>query len=268
MPTKTRMLDDGNFVYSPEVPRNPVFLEYLDYADRLLNEWRTASEAWAGFHFSPEVGQRKKELDRLVRGFVDSFRPCYTIKNVKQDPTFLPASLFLAQYRPLREPFSILHCNLEMPLHTALAFRNYSDLARINAALSEDTPFPWWASGPHDRPCHLFGEAVWELKESEIELSDEGLVLLFLEMAEKHQGSHERARCSYANSTTMSATDFIPEKVRGLVWRRSRGKCAKCRSREGLEFDFIRPTRPGGSVAPDDLQLICGDCLRKKGGLL
>ena len=267
MPTKTRMLDDGNFVYSPDAPRSATFFEYLDLADRLLGEWREAREACGRLAFSPGLGERKKELDRAVGGFVEAFRPHYTIKRVRQDPTFLPASRFFAQYRPLREPFSILHCNLEMPLHTVHAFRDYGDLARINGALDEDTPFPWWQSGPHDRPCYLFGDCVWELKSSETGQSDEGLVLLFAQMTETHQPSHDRAGGGYANSTATPDADYIPEKVRLLVWRRSRGRCAKCGARKGLDFDFIRPMQRGGAAAPEDVQLLCGDCLREKHGV-
>ena len=71
MPTKTRLLDDGNFVCSPEVPANPTFLEYLDYADRLLGEWREVSDAWNRSPFSSELAKQKKELDRVVSSFVD-----------------------------------------------------------------------------------------------------------------------------------------------------------------------------------------------------
>jgi len=265
MPTKTRLLDEGNFVYSPEAVKNAAFLEYLDFADRLLSSWRTASEASERSPFSSELGQQKEELDRAVRGFVDSFGPRYAVKSVKQDPNFLPVSQFFTQYRPLRKPFSILHCSLGMPLHTVHAFQDYSGLARVNAALDEDTPFPWWQSGPHDRPCYLFGECVWELKDSEARQSDEGLVLLFLNMTEQRRQSHDRVGAGYLSSTG-AAADFIPEKVRMLVWRRSRGKCGKCGSREGLDFDFIKPAKRGGTAAPEDLQLLCRGCLSEKGG--
>jgi len=268
MPTKTRMLDDGNFVYSPDAPRNAAFFEYLEFADRLLGEWHRVREACARLPFSPETGERKKELDRAVGAFVESFRPYYTIKHVRQDPTFLPASQFFAQHRPVREPFSILHCNLEMPLHTVHAFRDYADLARVNRALDEDAPLPWWQSGPHDRPCYLFGSCVWELKQSETGQSDEGLVLVFLQMTEQHQPSHDRAGGEAASSTVAPGTDYIPEKVRLCVWRRSHGKCGQCGGREGLDFDFIEPVKPGAVAAPEDLQVLCRECMREKSGVI
>ena len=186
MPTMTQMLDEGNFVYSPEAPQNGAFLKYLDFADRLLNSWRAACDAAEGSPISRELVKRKEEMDQVVDGFVDSVKSRYTIKHVKQDPHFLPVSQFFARYGPLREPFSILHCNLGMPLHTIHSFQDYDDFAQINAALNEDTPFLWRQSGPHNRPCYLFGEHVWELKDSETKQSDAGLVLLFLDMPVHH----------------------------------------------------------------------------------
>jgi hypothetical protein len=261
MPTKTRMLDDGNFVYSPDAPTNAPFLEYLEYADRLLGEWREVSEAWNRSPFSSALAERKKELDRVVAGFVDSFGPLYTIRSVRQDPTFLSVSQFLARGRPVRKPFSILHCNLEMPLHTVHAFRDRDDLVQVNAALSEENPFPWWRSGPHGRPCYLFGEHVWELRESETGQSDEGLVVLFLEMTDKFRQRHEQVPTNRPSPLAMADGSFIPEDVRVAVWRRSRGKCAKCGGREGLDFDLVKPVRRGAVATAEDVQLLCTGCL-------
>lgn len=265
MPTKTRMLDDGNFVYAPDAPRNAAFFEYLEFADRLLGEWQRVSEACARLPFSQQTAERKKELDRAVDGFVVSFRPHYTIKYVRRDPTFLPPSQFFARHRPVREPFSILHCNLEMPLHTVRAFRDHADLDRVNKALDEDVPLAWWQSGPHDRPCYLFGNCVWELKPSETGQSDEGLVVLFAQMSERYQATQQGA--GSVRSTVTPDADFIPEKVRLLVWRRSHGKCAQCGGREALDFDFVRPVRRGEVARPDDVQLLCAGCLREKQGV-
>jgi len=268
MPTRTRMLDNGNFVYSPEAPDGAVFLEYLDFADRLLSSWRKACEASERAPFSPELRQRKEELDGTVNGFVESFGPRYGIKGVRRDPTFLPVSQFFAEYRPLRKAFSILHCSLGMPLHTVHAIRDYSGLTRVNAALNEDTPFPWWQRGPHDRPCYLFGEHVWELNESEMQQSDEGTTLMFLEMMDQQRQREEGVRSGSARSTVIADTGFIPEKVRTAVWRRSRGRCGQCGGREGLEFDFIRPVLPGATATPEDLQLLCRNCLNQKSGVV
>jgi hypothetical protein len=261
MPNKTRMLDDGNFVLSPEAPANATFLEYLDYADRLLGEWRDAGEVWKRSPFSAELQARKKDLDRTVQGFVDSFGPHYTIRTVRHDPSFWPVSRFFARKRPLQQPFAILHCNLELPLHTVHGFRDHAELAQVNAALEEEVPFPWWRSGPHGRPCYLFGNCVWELKESEAGQSDEGLVVLFLEMTDKYRQHHEQVSTGRPTPLATADNSFIPEEVRVAVWRRSRGKCAKCGKRDGLDFSIVKPVKPGATATPAHVELLCNACL-------
>lgn len=200
MPVKTQILDKGNFVYSPEAPENAAFCEYLNFADRLLSNWRKACEASKRLQFSHELKQRKEELSQAVGRFVDSFSPCYSIISVKQNPAFLPASQFFTRFRPLREPFSILHCDLGTPLRTLHSFQDHNALTRINAALDEDTPFLWGQSGPYNRPCYLFGECIWELKDSETRQSEAGIALLFLDMADS-QGHTRDGVCGVPPSS-------------------------------------------------------------------
>ena len=57
----------------------------------------------------------------------------------------------------------------------------------------------------------------------------------------------------------------IPESVRLFVWRRDKGQCVRCGSRELLEFDHIIPVVAGGSNTARNLQLLCEPCNRSKG---
>jgi|LSQX01.2.fsa_nt_gb hypothetical protein len=189
MPVKTQVLEKGNYVYSPEVPENEAFVEYLNFADRLLSSWHRACEASKQSRLSPELEQRQEKLNRTMNSFVDLFGPAYSLVSVRQNPCFLPVSKFFTRYRPLREPFSILHCDLATPLHTLHSFQDYNALTRINAALNGDTPFLWGQSGSNNRPCFLFGDCVWELNDSETSQSDAGIALLFLEIADRHERS-------------------------------------------------------------------------------
>ena len=56
----------------------------------------------------------------------------------------------------------------------------------------------------------------------------------------------------------------IPESVRIAVWRRDGGKCARCGSREKLEYDHIVPVSKGGGNTARNIELLCESCNRKK----
>jgi 5-methylcytosine-specific restriction endonuclease McrA len=57
----------------------------------------------------------------------------------------------------------------------------------------------------------------------------------------------------------------IPEDVRLFVWRRDKGQCVRCGSRERLEFDHIIPVAASGSNTERNIQLLCELCNRSKG---
>jgi ribosomal protein L7/L12 len=57
----------------------------------------------------------------------------------------------------------------------------------------------------------------------------------------------------------------IPEHVRHEVWRRDRGQCVDCGSRERLEFDHIIPVSRSGANTARNIELRCEACNRKKG---
>lgn len=61
-----------------------------------------------------------------------------------------------------------------------------------------------------------------------------------------------------------AAREPIPEHVRLFVWRRDKGQCVRCGSRERLEFDHIIPVVAGGSNTERNIQLLCESCNRSK----
>jgi hypothetical protein len=60
----------------------------------------------------------------------------------------------------------------------------------------------------------------------------------------------------------------LPREVRLAVWRRDRGRCRECGNGFDLQYDHVIPLALGGATSVENLQLLCGDCNRAKGGSL
>jgi hypothetical protein len=264
MPNKTRMLDHGGFVHSPKVPMEPAFAGYLHQADQLYDRWQRAFDQWNQSPFSLEALAEKKSSQQEFDVFVAAFADKYTLKFVERDPRFLTLAHFFSQDRPIREGFSVLHCTVDMPLHTVCSFQSRDELERINAALDEKIPLPWWQNGPLNHPCYLFGQWIWELKPAEIGASEKGIFLLFEQTKEKESQRLDKLRSTLSHASGTESRDFIPETVRVHVWRRDGGKCAKCGSRDSLEFRRLLPANRGGGNTADNWRLLCGRCHQKQ----
>ncbi|MGH8894420.1 MAG: HNH endonuclease [Actinomycetes bacterium] len=60
----------------------------------------------------------------------------------------------------------------------------------------------------------------------------------------------------------------IPDDIKHLVWTRDGGKCRACSRTTELQFDHIIPVSMGGNSQPENLQILCGPCNRRKGASL
>lgn len=56
----------------------------------------------------------------------------------------------------------------------------------------------------------------------------------------------------------------IPAPLRALVMERDEHACAQCGATDELQIDHIIPVSKGGPTDEDNLQVLCGDCNRKK----
>jgi hypothetical protein len=71
-------------------------------------------------------------------------------------------------------------------------------------------------------------------------------------------------RLTHARATGSAPRERIPTGVRRAVWARDRGACAKCGSRDKLEYDHIIPLARGGCNTERNVELLCEACNRAK----
>lgn len=111
----------------------------------------------------------------------------------------------------------------------------------------------------------LYQDAIYAING---ELSRDEEKLLILEYADKERRKFERLKNKFSTKKS-EELNFervrIPEEVRIAVWRRDQGRCARCGSRENLEYDHIVPVSKGGGNTERNIELLCQDCNRAKG---
>jgi hypothetical protein len=56
----------------------------------------------------------------------------------------------------------------------------------------------------------------------------------------------------------------IPTKVRQFVWERDGGICARCGSKNNLQYDHIIPVSLGGSNTAENIEILCQACNARK----
>jgi hypothetical protein len=110
----------------------------------------------------------------------------------------------------------------------------------------------------------LYQNRVYEISEP---YPDEELKLTILEIADKERKKFERLKAKFDPRFAQSLQDQrvrIEEEVRVFVWRRDQGRCAKCGSRNKLEYDHIIPLSKGGGNSARNIELLCETCNRLK----
>jgi hypothetical protein len=80
----------------------------------------------------------------------------------------------------------------------------------------------------------------------------------------------ERAQAMVAQGPRDSATQRtrISVEIRNYVFERDGGRCVNCNSKDELQTDHIIPLKLGGSSEPENLQILCAPCNRRKGASL
>jgi 5-methylcytosine-specific restriction endonuclease McrA len=58
---------------------------------------------------------------------------------------------------------------------------------------------------------------------------------------------------------------LIPSELRWAVWERDDFTCQRCRSRQHLSIDHVKPESRGGLTVMENLQTLCRRCNSRKG---
>jgi len=120
------------------------------------------------------------------------------------------------------------------------------------------------------RILHEPGRALWLTEDGlywdDDDLGAEEVGLLVWDRRRKQDARLDRLRKIRAAEETIEGArrERIPDDVRLFVWTRDDGRCVRCGSEEGLQFDHVIPVAKGGGNAPENVQVLCGDCNRRK----
>jgi hypothetical protein len=110
-----------------------------------------------------------------------------------------------------------------------------------------------------DRGYALYQGGIWSCVRH---LEVEQWQLLIQRFIERENAELAVALAGRIDSST--DRERLSAEVRRAVWIRDKGKCAKCDSRERLEYDHIVPLSRGGSNTERNIELLCEVCNRAK----
>ena len=99
------------------------------------------------------------------------------------------------------------------------------------------------------------------------DLTADQVYALIVTRDQRRQASINRAESTVAMAKAPKANTrgAIPEDIKQLVWTRDEGMCRQCGSNTELQFDHIIPASMGGATSPENIQVLCGPCNRRKG---
>jgi len=97
-------------------------------------------------------------------------------------------------------------------------------------------------------------------------LDAEAVALLAWDRKRRQDHRIERLRKIRAAEEAVEGArrERIPDDVRLFVWTRDDGRCVRCGSEDELQFDHVIPVARGGGNAPENIQILCGTCNRRK----
>jgi 5-methylcytosine-specific restriction endonuclease McrA len=136
-------------------------------------------------------------------------------------------------------------------------------IPRADLRTQASRPVPVLIDG--DRTYWAFEQRIWW---EDAELSSDDVLALVRERQRRAARTLERAHAALAGETAERRREPIPRAVRLAVFERDGGRCVECSSGFDLQYDHVIPLALGGGDGVDNIQLLCGDCNRRKGAAL
>jgi len=98
-------------------------------------------------------------------------------------------------------------------------------------------------------------------------LNAEHVYAILVTREQRSQAAISRAQTIVAmqQAPTPTVRGAIAADIKQLVWSRDGGCCRQCGANTELQFDHVIPVAYGGASTPDNLQILCGPCNRRKG---
>ena len=119
------------------------------------------------------------------------------------------------------------------------------------------------------------GERTWWMARGAVFSEREGLAAddvaaLLAEREDRARRKLERAHALRQRKAVAPVTErrAIPRDLRLAVWERDGGACTACQSAFDLQYDHVIPVALGGATTLENLQLLCGECNRRKGAAI
>jgi 5-methylcytosine-specific restriction endonuclease McrA len=134
--------------------------------------------------------------------------------------------------------------------------------ARRQRLLAGTAPVP--VAGEPRRTCWWFEERFYWADEA---LDAADVLALVRERERRRRRRLERAHAALAGEAEPRRA-HVARETRLAVYTRDGGRCTECGSGFELQYDHVIPHALGGGDGVDNLQLLCGDCNRRKGAAL
>jgi hypothetical protein len=132
--------------------------------------------------------------------------------------------------------------------------------------LDDQQEFTIYITSVGDRQYWMFqGRFFWD----DEDLDCDQVTALLVTKAQRRGAEIERAQQIHAVGSAPrqqgQIRGAIPDDVKHSVWVRDGGACRSCGSNVELQFDHVIPVSMGGGSSPENLQILCGPCNRRKG---